>query len=113
MAMSCSLLASHPQCAPLALVPCASTCVTFSAPEPSLLPVTARPVCPQSVVLRCDVARESQTVGRFLSFESPLFFGKCRNPLSNLSVGATEFTVAGEGTEAQEGSNLCRSQSFW
>ncbi|XP_032459429.1 splicing factor ESS-2 homolog isoform X3 [Phocoena sinus] len=65
--------------------------------EPSLLPVTARPVCPQSVVLRCDVARESQTVGRFLSFESPLFFGEAteeeeREPLPSLDVFLSRYT---------------------
>ncbi|MBW04124.1 Protein DGCR14, partial [Eschrichtius robustus] len=85
------------ECAPLAVVPCASTCVTFSAPEPSLLPVTARPVCPQSVVLRCDVARESQAVGRFLSFESPLLFGEAteeeeREPLPSLDVFLSRYT---------------------
>ncbi|XP_033693328.1 splicing factor ESS-2 homolog isoform X4 [Delphinus delphis] len=65
--------------------------------EPSLLPVTARPACPQSVVLRCDVARESQTVGRFLSFESPLFFGEAteeeeREPLPSLDVFLSRYT---------------------
>ncbi|XP_061025169.1 splicing factor ESS-2 homolog isoform X1 [Eubalaena glacialis] len=65
--------------------------------EPSLLPVTARPVCPQSVVLRCDVARESQAVGRFLSFESPLLFGEAteeeeREPLPSLDVFLSRYT---------------------